>query len=97
MKIKTKYLGTVEGDELTLSRLAGVIEDAAAYNLDKHYIKVHGDLMEEARKIREEVLNGQKSHRSIPAAAQSKRQKGAAKAAGSAKQTGIHKESDKKR
>ena len=57
MKIKTKYLGTIEADDLTLSRLAGIIEDAAAYNLERHYIKIHGDLISEAKNIRS-LLNG---------------------------------------
>lgn len=52
MKVKTKYFGTIQADKLSLSRLAGVIEDAANYNLEKHYIKVHGDLMTEANMIR---------------------------------------------
>lgn len=95
MKIKTMYLGTITADELTLSRLAAIIEDAAAYNLEKHYIKVHGDLIEEAKNIRS-AINGQKPHRRISTAAQDKRQTGTSKAAGSKKQTGLYKESDKK-
>lgn len=95
MRIKTRYLGTITADELTLSRLAGIIEDAAAYNLEKHYIKVHGDLIEEAKNIRS-AINGQKPHRGVSAAAQGKRQTGTSKAAGSKKQTGIYKESDQK-
>lgn len=95
MRIKTRYLGTITADELTLSRLAEIIEDAAAYNLEKHYIKVHGDLIEEAKNIRS-AINGQKPHRSISAATQGKRQTGTSKAAGSKKQTGVYKESDKK-
>lgn len=95
MKVKTLYFGTIEGDELSLSRLAGVLEDAAAYNLEKHYIKVHGDLISEATLIRSEI-NGQKPHRHISAAAQGKRQTGTSKAAGSKKQTGVYKESDQK-
>ena len=93
MKVKTLYLGTIVADELTLSKLAGVIEDAAAYNLEKHYIKVHGDLMNEANNIRS-VLNGQKPHRRVSAASQDKRPKRTSKAAKSDKQTGVYKESD---
>ena len=96
MKVKTTYLGTIEADELTLTRLAGVIEDAAAYNLEKHYIKVHGDLIQEANLIREMLKDGQKPHRRISAASQSERSKGAAKTAKGKKQTGVYKESDKK-
>lgn len=96
MRIKTRYLGTITADELTLSRLAGIIEDAAAYNLEKHYIKVHGDLIEEAKNIRS-AINGQKPHRRISSASQGKRQAGTSKASGSKKQTGLYKESDKKR
>lgn len=95
MRIKTKYFGTLEGDELSLSRLADVIEDAAAYNLEKHYIKVHGDLMTEVNMIRK-IIDGKKSCRSISAASQEKRPKRVKKTAGSTKQTGIYKESDKK-
>ena len=96
MKVKTTYLGTIEADELTLTRLAGVIEDAAAYNLEKHYIKVHGDLIQEANMIRKGITDGQKPHRRISAASQQKRSKGTAEAAKSKKQAGVYKESDKK-
>lgn len=81
MKIKTTHFGTVEADELALSRLAGIIEDAAAYNLEKHYIKVHGDLMQEANNIRSILQDGQKTHMRISAASQRKRSKGNSKAA----------------
>ena len=80
MKVKTKYFGTIQADELTLSRLAGVIEDAAAYNLEKHYIKVHGDLITEANMIRN-IIDEKQSCRSISAASQGKRQKRTGKAA----------------
>lgn len=85
MKVKTTYLGVIEADDLTLIRLAGVIEDAAAYNLEKHYIKVHGDLIQEANLIRKAITDGQKPHRRIPAASQAKRSKRTAKAAESDK------------
>lgn len=78
MKIKTQYFGTLEGDELSLSRLAGVIEDAAAYNLEKHYIKVHGDLINEAKGIRNAIY-GQKPRRSVSPVTQNKRPKRTAK------------------
>lgn len=84
MKIKTTYLGTIDADALTLSRLAGVIEDAANYNLEKHYIKVHGDLMEDVKLIRSKI-NGTEPHRSIPAASQGKRRGRTKKAADSDK------------
>ena len=95
MKVKLKYLGPITADELTLSRLAAIIEDAAAYNLEKHYIKVHGDLIEESKLIRSEI-DGQKPHRSISPTAQKKRPKRTSKASGSEKQTGVYKESHKK-
>lgn len=84
MKIKTKYFGTIQGDELELLRLAGVIEDAAAYNLEKHYIKVHGDLMTEANMIRN-IIDEKESCRNISAASQGKRPKRVKKTAGSTK------------
>lgn len=84
MKIKTKYFGTLEGDEFSLSRLAGVIEDAAAYNLEKHYIKVHGDLMTEANMIRN-IIDEKESCRNISATSQEKRPKRVKKIAGSTK------------
>ena len=34
MKVKTQFFGTLSGDELSLARLAYVMEDAAAYNLE---------------------------------------------------------------
>ena len=95
MKVKTQFFGTIEADELSLSRLAGVLEDAAAYNLEKHYIKVHGDLVEESKLIRS-ALNGQKPHRRVSTATQKERSKRTAKTAGSKKQTGVYKESDQK-
>ena len=84
MRIKTKYLGTITADELTLSRLAGVIEDAAAYNLEHHYIKIHGDLMEESKLIRNSIY-GEESHRYISSTSQSKRSERTSKTAGSDK------------
>lgn len=95
MKVKTLYFGTITGDILSLSRLASVIEDAAQYNLEKHYIKVHGDLMEEAKEIRK-AINGKKSPRSLSEAAQKERPEGNTKTSGSRKQTRIYKESDQK-
>lgn len=93
MKVKTQFFGTIQADELSLLRFAGVLEDAAAYNLEKHYIKVHGDLVEESKLIRS-VLNGQKPHRGVSAVTQKERPKRIAKTAGSKKQTGVYKESD---
>lgn len=79
MKVQTKYFGTIQADELSLSRLAGVIEDAAAYNLEKHYIKVHGDLITEANMIRN-LIDEKQSCRGISSASQGKRQKRTGKA-----------------
>lgn len=80
MKVKTKYFGTIQGDELELLRIAGVIEDAAAYNLEEHHIKVHGDLIEEAKKIRS-AIHEKESHRRLSSASQGKRQGRTGKAA----------------
>lgn len=80
MKINTKYFGTIQADELSLITLANVLEDAASYNLEKHYIKVHGDLIEEAKNIRS-AIHEKKSHRRLSSAAQGKRQKRTGKAA----------------
>ena len=82
MKVNTKYFGTIQADELSLSRFAGVLEDAAAYNLEKHYIAVHGDLIEEAKNIRS-AIHEEKSHRRLSSAAQGKRPKRTGKAAAS--------------
>lgn len=95
MKIKTKWLGTITASEEELQTFKGVLQDAAAYNLEKGYIKVHGDLMEEIKNI-SEVYHEQKPQRNLPATSRSKRSAGTAKTSGSKKQTGVHKESDNK-
>lgn len=93
MKIKTKWFGSITASEEELQRFKGILQDAAAYNLEKGYIKVHGDLMEEIRNI-SEVSNEQKSQRDLSSTSRSKRSAGTAKTTGSKKQTGVHKESD---
>ena len=95
MKIKTKWFGTITVSEEELQRFKGILQDAAIYNLEKGYIKVHGNLMEEIKNI-SEVSHEQKSQRNISATSRSKRSAGTAKTAGSKKQTGVHKESDNK-
>lgn len=94
MKIKTKWFGSITISDEGLKTLKGILQDAAAYNLEKGYIKVHGDLLEEIKNI--EVSYEQKSQRNIPATSRSKRPAGTNKTTGSKKQTRVHKESDNK-
>lgn len=89
----------IEASEESFVTISNILQDAARYNLEKHYIKVHGDLMEIAKHIDNmlyisEVYHGQKSHRSISTTTQSKRPESSGKTRGRKKQTRVHKESD---
>lgn len=94
MKIKTKWFGSITVSETELQKFKGILQDAATYNLQMGYIKVHGDLMEEIKNI--EVNYEQKPQRNISTTAQTKRSAGTSKTRRSKKQTGVHKESDNK-
>ena len=106
MKIKTKWFGSITASEEELQKFKGILQDAAAYNLEKGYIKVHGDLMEEIKNINEVLLQDhykqlgehyeRKSQRNLSATAQEKRSGSTGKTRSRKKQTGVHKESDNK-
>lgn len=103
MKVKTKYFGTITGNDIEINRVKELMRDAARFNLENHYIKVHGDLMEEINNINEVLQDHykklgehyeRKSQRNLSATAQEKRSEGTGKTRGRKKQTGVHKESD---